>query len=441
MSPYAGVFALTLVLGLVSLPTVVKHLGTEAWTSIALGQAIGGFAGVATGFGFDVFGPTAIAASRDGRRQYFADSLVARALALVGVSSITIPISIALGGEYALVTAITVFGACVGALGAGWVLIGADRPIWFALFDAGPRLVATASGLTAVALGASATTYALIGVAGSLAAVGAGIVAVTRLDASPVSAGRAVRSAMSTMRSQTGAVAVGGAAALYTAAPVVIVSAVAPGGLATYAVVDKLVRFTTAGLNVIVQMYQGWVPAPDDDATFAKRARFALRSNALIAVTVGVAFLPGAYFGARALTLGAIEPGLGIVVPLAIALGLISMSQVLGLVLLPILGRRRTVVLSTVAAATVGVPLAVMLTLGFGAQATGWSVVVVETMVLAIQTVVLRRTHLVRPAAATASYPALGPSPRGPEFRQRRRRGVHRRSRRSPPQLWLHHQS
>ena len=107
---FAGGYGLSVAIsGVVSLaviPAIIVAAGADAWATIAVAQAVAGFAFVFAVYGWGVVGPTEVAGLTDDRRgAYYFESLLSRAWLSLVILPVSIVIAIVIIGHDALLAA------------------------------------------------------------------------------------------------------------------------------------------------------------------------------------------------------------------------------------------------------------------------------------------------------------------------------------------------
>ena len=92
----------TVVLGIASLlliPALITTTGVGPWASIAVGQSLGGLAGIVVGFGWGIVGPGYVAnAGAEERTARYMESLAVRSILLVAVLPILLVLCLVVTG-------------------------------------------------------------------------------------------------------------------------------------------------------------------------------------------------------------------------------------------------------------------------------------------------------------------------------------------------------
>jgi O-antigen/teichoic acid export membrane protein len=284
-------FGLTVLLlavaSLAAIPAMVAADGEVAWGAIVLGQSIGSIGGVVAGYGWGLFGPARVAnASPTVRRLEYLESVVARIILMLPVSVIAAALASVLAPGWPMFAAVgALSGASVG-LTANWYFVGVARPYIMLVVETIPRAAGTAAGIVLMDLGHSA----IAGPAGMLFGMLGGFAistiwvfwSTTREGAGRVRP-RPLRVVLSSHRH---GVASNLGLAAYWAAPIVIVSVVAPAVQPAFALADKVQKQINVALAPASAVLQGWVPRAAGSAR-VRRTRVALTLSAGFAIVLG----------------------------------------------------------------------------------------------------------------------------------------------------------
>ncbi|WP_438855327.1 lipopolysaccharide biosynthesis protein [Agromyces sp. M3QZ16-3] len=384
----AGGYGLSVVLsGLVSLlviPSVIIAAGTESWATIAVAQAVSGFAFVLAVYGWGVVGPTEVASREpEERGGYFADSLLSRAWLCVVIVPIAVVVAIAFTPDEPLLAALTTASGILVALGAGWFYVGERSPLRFLLIDTVPRLVGTLAGAIAVIVTGDAVWFAGLQLAGVVTA--AAIASIDILNryrgwawtASPIRAAR-------NLRGQGHTVAMSATSAVYVNVPILLVQVFVPSATAVYALAERMVRLALYATRPIVQVAQGWVPNPDPRVLVSRARRVTVLGMGLGAVG-GLAFALLAPWAGGILSGGELTIAWDLAIPMGVNLAAILASQLTGFACLTALGMSRVLSTSTIAGAVVGTALMIPLLLWIGVPGVAWGLAAAELAVLGVQ--------------------------------------------------------
>lgn len=240
MIAYAGFPMLGAITPILALPAISREFGPRGWAAIAVGQSVGAAASVAVELGWGLTGPQAAAASDpDGLRRVFASSLTSRGVAALAVIPPVVAIVILLNPEHVLAACLAAVAMTMSGFTTNWLYIGVGRPSRIFWTDAFPRFFSVLAGVAAITLlKAPLAAFSACLVAGFLASPLISVL-IERLTWGDFSESESVRSIF---RRQRVALAGRGLSAVYIGLPVALVQAWAPGAVAGFAAVERLLR-------------------------------------------------------------------------------------------------------------------------------------------------------------------------------------------------------
>ncbi|MFJ2550462.1 lipopolysaccharide biosynthesis protein [Microbacterium sp. NPDC087591] len=376
--------------GIVSIPLLIRTIGTDEWARLFVLQMIGQFASICVAFGWGATGPSTVSAlPKADRRQFLLDSLVARVPLLLIVTPLAVALGIALGAD-PLAAVLATIAYAVPGIGAAWYFIGTNRPAAMLIFDALPAVLGQVAALVAVVFVPTLVSY-LWTVAGAttLGVVGGLVYALTRKDGATLRRTRGDELA-TTMRTQVAGLATVLFGNLATMLPVLLVDIFMKPVLPVFAAVDKLYRYGIIVLAPILQAVQSWVPE-------AGRAHTRSRALSSLWVGLGVGAIGGTCFALLAtpisipLTLG--EAVIPFEVALIAGIGFAAecVAQIVGLAGLVALRRERELARSSIVAACVSIPLMIPALLVAGLLGVVSVIALSALLVATYRTVVLLR--------------------------------------------------
>jgi O-antigen/teichoic acid export membrane protein len=390
---FTGGYGLSVVIsGVISIaviPAVIIFAGTEAWATIAVAQAVAGFAFVVAVFGWGVTGPTTVAVMDDRERgRFYLDSLLSRLWLCVPILPVAVIIAIPVSRGDPALAAVTVVTGVLAALGGGWFYVGESSPIRFLLLDSLPRNVGTVMGALALMATGDALWFALL--------QGVGVVAATVLTTWDIlrrypgwTLSLSPRPAFGNLRGHSASVTMSVTSSLYVNVPVILVGIFIPQATASYALAERIVRLALYSTRPIVQVAQGYVPSRDMDIQVFRARRVAWVSLLLGGVgALGYALL-GPWAGSI-LSGGTLSIPLPLAVAMGINLGALLASQLTGFACMNAFGLTKALAVSTIVGAVVGSALMIPLTLLFGVSGLAFGLAAAEVSVLAVQLIVLR---------------------------------------------------
>lgn len=341
---------------LVIIPEMIAVDGREAWGSIALGQAIGATAAVVIAYGWQITGPVLVAQGDPAsRRREYAESLVVRSLLFVPMAALAALTSILFANQRSDLAAMGAVSMASVGLSASWYFVGMSRPSHLFLAETLPRVLGTLMGILWMRQGAGAMTGLASQFGGILAATVVASVWIL-FQNPPAEAATARRPVRSIFARQVHGLGASVFSSVYLAAPIVIVSLVAPAIQPVYALVDKLQRQISVGLHPFVAVLQGWVPRARPEHR-NRRNRQALAFGAGFSLTLAVLVSLAAALLVDWVGGGTIRVSALVFALMGGFVGLGMFEAVLARAVLPSLGRLGVVSRATALSALVGLPL------------------------------------------------------------------------------------
>ncbi len=368
---FAGLPFLSLLTPFLFLPVLARLAGADAWLAIAVGQSVGGFAGLVVALGYNTVGPTAVArAEAADRPELLRRSLAPRALLLVpAAASAAVVAALIAPAGHAAEAALEAIALALFGISPSWYLVGLGRASLVVLVDILPRLVATLAAAAILVLTGAVVAYPILLIVVTLASatgyaarvVGArGLVTVGRGEVGE------------TLRQSGSALAIELSGGAYNALAVAFVGATAaPVAAASYVSGDKLYRVGQYSASALGNALQGWV-VEAGSAVFGARVRLALLAHTVLGA------LGFAAFALLGVPLSALLFGEEVAIDqaTAFAFGVAAFNIVLGTgigrVVLVALGARRRFLVSVLVGAAVGVPSILGLAAAFGAAGGAW---------------------------------------------------------------------
>lgn len=397
---YLAVPVLNAVSPLLALPAVTSTHGAGAWAAIALGQSLGGTAGVVIELGWGLSGTQRVARmSARNRARVFATSLVTKGAVAVPVLGVAVPLAAWLAPRFAALAALIAVATGLAVMGGGWIFIGMMRPRLFLLTEVLPRTALIAASATAITAGLSLFLYPIALLLAALISPTAAALAL-RVRISDLGA-LGPRRVARLIRLQGHALSTNIFSSMYLSLGTTIATLGSVNATALYASVDRLKRMVQQVISTQQYVLKGWVGREVDPARRIARAVRATVISAGIGVICGIGFAVSAPLAAELVFSGTVH-----VPPLAAALGganlaVICASMASGPVLLVALGRIQAVARSAAAGAVVGLPsifVGALLFQGTGALA---GQLIAESVVLSVQLLAVRaRLRTVRGPSA-----------------------------------------
>jgi hypothetical protein len=405
LSGYLAVPLLNSVSPLLALPAITAVHGGAAWAAIAIGQSVGGAAGVIVELGWGMSGTQRAARqSPRNRARAFALSVVTKAMISVPVLLIACPLAVFLSPGFEVDAALVAVGAILGMFAGGWIFIGIMRPRLFLLTEVLPRALLILGAGLAISLGGPLLWYSCALVVASLfACISSGVVIGVRArDFVAVGFRRCLR----VIRTQGHALAANVFSSMYISLGVLVATLGSPQSTLLFATVDRLQRMTQQVLRAQNSLMKGWVGKVVDPGARLERARRVVFLASMLGVVFGVAFALGSPLAADLVFSGTVH-----VPPVAAVIGgasiwVICTSMASGGVLLVTLGRVDAIARSALGGAVVGVPLIFLGSMVGGGTGALAGQLAAESTVLVLQVVTIAGVLRRRRAALVESAPA-----------------------------------
>lgn len=348
--------------GVFTIPVLIRAVGAGQWAQFAFLQTLAQIALIVVMYGWGVVGPSLVAAAGESERaDMYADSLWVRGVLYLVVA----PVTGAVGALFPHAdVGLSFAGAAILLLpgfSAGWFFVGQSRPGRLLLLDSLPMLALSIVGMIAAAARHSLWPYLLLLGAGyALAAIVSAAVILRGHAASRTGEQRVSRRVVRSLHSQRHAVTATVVNTLYVSAPMLVVKALMPASLPTYALMDRLYRYGSIAYGPIQQFFQGWIPGtegrtPGRDRRMIRAVEAAAGvgvAGTLVLTLVGPA-------AARIFSHGEIRVTWTDLLPLGVAFAAVCVSTTVGYACLALVGRVRLVAVSTGIGVGVGLPLIV----------------------------------------------------------------------------------
>lgn len=361
LSKLLGFSSSALVLAVTSfavIPAMVTASGQFAWGSITLGQSIGAVTGVIVLYGWGLIGPSIVAgASPTARRVAYAESVVARLVLWVPLAAVGGISSAVIAPDWKGFAAASAVSTTSIGLSSSWYFIGVARPYAYLVLETLPRAAGAVAGIALMAMGHSALTGVVsifIGIIVGILCSAVWILRSTTRDGALPARRRSVRELL--LLHRRGIVPSLGLAA-YEAAPIMIVSIVAPTIQPAFALASKVATLATTGLKPLGTVVQAWVLRPNATQVRAHRARTALIATAGASVAITSIAAPATPFLRDWLGQGQIALSLAALTVTSAYIGIYFFKWTLERAVLVTFDRSRTITRAVVICSAVGLPL------------------------------------------------------------------------------------
>ncbi len=355
LAGFAGAPILSAFAPFIILPVVSRLVGPEGWANFSTGQSIGILGMVGVLFGWSVVGPVRVARSRTPheRAVILGESLRSRALtAVLAVPAAGVITYLVSGPDHRLDAVLVAVAMALGGFTPAWFCIGDGNPRALMLFDAAPKLLASALSLPVLLWTGQVIWYPILLTICTLPAF-AWHAMLVRTGHDP--AGEPAQGVLTVLTALVPTAAIDAAGNAYGSTPIPIATAgLPPAEASTFASADRVYRIGLLAVVAVGNSFQAWVLDPQ--ATDPRRRHgVAIASLTSLGAVggIGIALLgpwaTGVLFGADV----AAEPLPSLLFGIAF-LFLASATPLIRNLLIPA-GRYRFVLTVTLVSAGVGV--------------------------------------------------------------------------------------
>lgn len=255
---FAVIPYVSLVAPFIFLPVLARVASTDVWVAIALGQSVGGMAGLIAGFGYQTLAPPMVAvASIQDRRRMLATSVHVR-LPVWAIAAVIASAAAAFLAPDANRTEATAMAATMSlaALAPTWYWIGVGRALPIFWYEVLPRMAATLAATGILLLRGPVMWYPVLLAAAMLG--GPAFVYIRNAASELVRAD--VDDVRAVLRRHPPAVIAEAAAGVYNSLAVAIVASIASAGQAAHYISgDKAYRIGQYSVGSLGNALQGWV--------------------------------------------------------------------------------------------------------------------------------------------------------------------------------------
>ncbi|MFC4394726.1 lipopolysaccharide biosynthesis protein [Arthrobacter sedimenti] len=390
-----GTFALTVgagtVVGLLAIPIITRVVGADAWAVQVLVQSLATLFGVVVAFGWGTIGPGLVAShDRRDRPQLFLDSLITRTYLLLVAAPVMMIVLAVLRPREAVFVSIASAAYLMPFVGASWYFVGEGKPMRLFLFDALPQLLGTVAGVGVLVMTGDFTLLVITQLVFNICAVVISSRVILRDGSGQLAPNFSLRNSLRQMAQQRHGVITAATGSFYVNLPMVAVNMIIPAQLASYAIADRLFRFSVTAFSPILQFVQGWIPEGGAGST-AHRIRRAAQFAPLLGIVGGSVLAAAGPWAAQLLVPGPTNFGYNLSIPVGTSFAAVAVSQVIGLACLVPIGKARELARSTLVGAVLGTPLILLGAAYFGVAGVIWGMAISEVAVAAFQVYVLRR--------------------------------------------------
>lgn len=365
---YAANMMALAVAGLAMIPALIAAVGPRDWADIAVAQALGGFCGVITGYGWGLAGPAYVArADAETRGRRYFESLRGRALVgLVVIPAGMLVLALVIG-HFSLIPTMALLVTAAVAFSPSWFYVGVGRPWVLLIIDTLPRTMGTGLAIVCLFTGLPVVLALVV----QLLGIGSGAVIASfhiGLGSGPREPEDHWRQARAVLRRQSSGMFAAGISAAFAALPVVLVGLVAPGALPVYAVFDKVQRQFSSAVSPVMQVAQGFVARAKPMARPAAVRRVIVFVGLLSTTGAALFAVVGGWF-LHLLVAQTIEFNQLEVAVLGVCLALILFEQAFGHAVLATAGHMKELASATLIGAVLGLILVASGAFVFGALA------------------------------------------------------------------------
>lgn len=398
-APKAGlnllIFALASLISALSplliIPAVIAGWGVGGWASVAVGQSVGAIGSVVVMWGWALQGP--VTAARAETKARLAVLLLESMSSRVPIAILVVPIAAVVASGLApdqkLVAGLTAAGFSLAGLSMVWYFVGVRRPALVLLYDSIPRLLIAAIGAIGIASTGWLIFYPITLIVGTLAYNILSFMDISGSYSLPLGS-------LKTSRIRRGLLGSAGAGVSQLSSAVYINGAVAlvaiwssEESIAEFGAVNRLYLAATVASVPVFQLFAGWVAK--ERSVVGPRARLALTVQLALALIAVPGFILLAPFIARVVFSEAIPIGEGAISLAACGVALVIFTRALGSHVLMANNQSRAVGASAGLGAVIGVFLIPSLSIGYGAVGACGAILIVESAVLFVQSVVAFR--------------------------------------------------
>jgi O-antigen/teichoic acid export membrane protein len=408
--PYVMIPALSAVAPLLVIPAIAARFGAGTWTAVAIAQSLGGAASVIAELGWGVSGPQRVAATLPSRRfLIYRSALVSKVFASLVLAPAAAIATVLLTDASQWDAALIAVGTTLYALSTGWYFVGSGTPRYILYSDSLPRVITTSACAALIFLGAPLALYSWSTVLLPLLAV---VISGIILGSRYMPQRRDLRGAVRTIRRQ-GVLAAGRAVStIYTALPISIVAAAAPGAVTVYAGSERLMRMGLTFLAAFPNRLQSWIGSAENRSEREARSRRSLTYNAVLGLVAGGGFALLAPFVATVLYAGKIDIPFTVSGASGVLLAVICTSRGFGLAVVAH-GRANSITTAIVLSAVTGLALLTPFSRWLGPAGAVAAIVAAEIVGVLVQAYFLRGRASGRSRASEAPTGVDGPEPVG----------------------------
>jgi len=244
---------------LITFPIIVSQLGLTTWGKLAFAQSFGLIIATVANWGYQSFGPKLVAAMpiesefnvlfEAARARFFlAGSLFISCCVVLVVSRPEDALALCMGVGAYLLHGLTFM----------WFFQGSDKTAKAFWYEALPKILAMWASVSIFFIDKSLLAFCCTFLFFSLLGSSISIVRLMGLTKVLSAALTSYKSVPFLRQSWMGA-STSGISLVYMAFPTVLIGLIAPSALATYALLERLIRFSALGLSSVTASIQSWI--------------------------------------------------------------------------------------------------------------------------------------------------------------------------------------
>lgn len=392
LTGYGAVLVVQTVVGLVQTAGLLRAVGPQSWGVLNVAQAAGLIATTVVTAGLGSFGAATIALhDEEDQPEVFLRGVRARATLFAGLALVLVVLTLLLAPRDPGPAALVLTGSMLAGLGGSWYFIGRGEPGRWLAAEVLPLAGGTLAGVAAALATGSSLAFAALFVLGAVIGVLRAARAVVG-DRGPATSPVPSDGVRDYLRQHGSLLTAGLAGGVNGYGPAILLGATGSPHVPAFLLLDRMVKYVLAGAAPALQVAQRWVPAGDPAARRARGLRVLLVAG-LAAVVAGAAFLVLADPVARVLSSSTVIVGASEVRLFAALVVVLLVTQVNALAVLVALGGKETLARTTAAGAVVLVVAGSVAAALAGPRGVVWTVLVVETGILAVQLVAVLRSE------------------------------------------------
>lgn len=359
---------LTTLAPLATIPAITHAAGASGFAAIAIGQSIGSGLSVITGLGWGLTGASIVASAQkrgDAVPDIGLDSLLARTICAVPLSSAAAALAYALTSTYSVAAALSAVSGTLLGLSFSWYFTGLGQSNMIAYFETAPQVVTALTSAGLIYAGVGVWILPTLSTVSILATRAVIAFRLARSRSNSYKAG--ARASLHNLRGQLRLTLATMSQALYTSFTVALVSAISPQAVPLFAAGYRVLTLARNLILPVRNAFQSWV-VHDEDNGPGSHSRQASLITTIFGALLSVGVLATLPFVDRVLFSGAITFNLKTSVLVAGPLTAVAVSTSCVFYYLLPANNQKTVERSLHAGAAIGSPTILVLAYAFGAN-------------------------------------------------------------------------